>query len=749
MTKIDPSEAKRAAARLRIGDFRVDSRRNELARDGKSVRLEPKVIEVLVHLATHAGEVVSREDLLAALWPGVVVGDDALTQAIIKLRRALGDDAHQPSYIETISKRGYRLIAPVEAESPPAAAADGAPQPPRRLAAILSADIAGYSRLMGENDVATMQALKGHQAAVLPLMEKFGGRVIDLAGDGILAEFPSAVGAVECAIDIQRTMTAANAAVPRAQRLEFRIGVNIGDVIHDGGRIYGDGINVAARIQALARPGGIMISQVVLDQVRNRIPQRCASLGTTRLKNIREPVRVYQVALTNGAWLSDHIERCRFALRGRRFVTGLVVASVILAAGAAGVAVLGKNARMPWPLGPDVRGGVTAALPVVAVLPLTNLSGDAKRDYFSDGMTEDIISALGRFSALRVLSRNAVEPLRGPGPIPQSVRDQLGVRYFVKGSVREGDGKLRVAVELSDAREGIVLWSERYEDQGAAVFEIQDRIVRNVATALAIRVSGIERSRSAHHPADRLEAYDLVLRARALTYRMTRDSNREARALLARAIEVAPDYGEAYVTLAHAEYRRADQGWMPDPDEGMRRAEEHARMALTLDDIGSHARAHAQLARVYAYTRNMDQALAEAMSAVQLNPSDPVAQYALGSMLVWLGRAAEGIGPLESVSRFDPTFDNLMLPLAYYTEENYAEALRRADQRLARSPDAAFLHAVRAAALAQLGQEAEAREAVAQIRRLSPFAKRELFATAFTQPKDSARLHEGLRKAGL
>jgi adenylate cyclase len=548
---------------LQVGDWEVDPALNEVRRGGEAVRLEPKAIEVLRYLAERPGQVVGREALLSAIWPGVVVGDDALTQAIIKLRRALGDDAHSPRYIETISKRGYRLIAAV---SPPVGASPAAP---------------------------------------------------------------------------------------------------------DGNRVF---------------------------------PRSRKKLA--------------------------------------------IVAAVILSGVAVAVLVAGIAGR--WPIAPDSRSSLAASSPpTIAVLPLSNLSGDARRDYFSDGLTEDIINALGRFSALRVLSRNAVEPFRTRVATPQAVGSELGARYVLKGSVREGGGRIRVAVELSDTGKGTVLWSDRYEGEGRDVFEIQDRIVTSIVGTLAVKVSQLERDRTSKMPVRNLEAHDLVLRARALIYLVTRETNRQARELLERAVQLEPEYAEAYVALAHAEYRRGDQGWVEDGEASLRRTEEYARRAIGLRDVGAHARAHAQLARVHAHRFQIEEALAEAERAVALNPSDAVALYARGSTLLWMGRAEEGTAVLEAAHRFDPSLDDAMLPLGYYLQGRYREAIAAADTRIARKPEVVFVRAVRAAALGQLGEIEEAGRAVEELRRRAPFARAENFGLYLRKPDDIARLHEGLRKAGL
>lgn len=550
-------------AHLRVGEWEVDPALNELRRGGEAIRLEPKAIEVLRYLAERPGEVVGREALLSAIWPGVVVGDDALTQAIIKLRRALGDDAHSPRYIETISKRGYRLIA---------AAGTSPGDPP-------------------------------------------------------------------------------------------------------------------------AAPAG------------DRVPTR---------------------------------SRKRLA----------IAAAAILSSVAVAVLVAGVSGR--WPIAPDSRGSLAASSPpTVAVLPLSNLSGDARRDYFSDGLTEDIINALGRFSALRVLSRNAVEPFRTRVGTPQAVGSELGARYVLKGSVREGDGRIRVAVELSDAGNGTVLWSDRYEGEGRDVFDIQDRIVTQIAGKLAVKVTQLERDRTSKMPVQNLEAHDLVLQARSLISRVTRETNRQARELLARAVTLEPEYAEAYVALAHAEYLRGDQGWVEDVDASLQRAEDYSRSALNLPDAGAHARAHAMLARVLAHRWKLDEALAEADRAVALNPSDATALYSRGAILVWMGRAEEGTAVLETSHRFDPSLDNAMLPMGYYLQRRYRDAVAAADARIARNPEVNFVRAVRVAALGQLGEIEEAGRAVEELRRRAPFVRAENFGLNLRKPEDVARLHEGLRKAGL
>jgi len=545
-----------ARAELRVGEWRVDAARNELSRGDETVRLEPKAIEVLVFLARRAGQVVSREEVLAAIWPGVVVGDDALTQAVIKLRKALGDDARSPSYIETISKRGYRLIAPV-----------------------------------------------------------------------------SPIGGA------------------RAETSE-------------------------------------------------RVPRR---------RNVAPAV------------------------------------AAILSA----VLVIAIGAFLAWP---DLAKKTESSRPVIAVLSFANQSGDAKRDYFSDGVTEDIIAALGRFSGLTVISRNSVGAFKGRPGAAQAIREELGARYIVEGSVREADGRLRVAVELSDAERGTLLWSERYDGDGKEVFDIQDRIVKNIVGALAVKLTQLEKARVFTKPTESLEAYDLVLRARALLILSDRKANREARTLLTQAQKLAPDYAESYVAMAEAEFQRAIYGWMEAAEEGVRRAEELLKRALSLADSNAHARAHALLGYLYTTRGDLDQALIEVDLAIAMNPSDSVAYARRGGALLWLGGIDESIASYETARRFDPHIDaghGVNLSIAYYMAGRYREALAVSDAFLVRYPQVSFLHAARAAALSQLGRTEEARRAAAQVRALNPFFQVEQFGTRSVNPEHTTKLQEGLRKAGL
>jgi TolB-like protein/class 3 adenylate cyclase len=605
----------------------------------------------------------------------------------------------------------------------------------RRLSAILAADVVGYSRLMQQDDQATVRALTERRAVFAERVAARGGRIVNAPGDSILAEFPSVVDAVESAVEIQGEIAARNAAVPERQRMRFRIGINLGDVIVEGDAIYGDGVNIAARLESLADHGGIAVSASAYEQVRDKTGYRFADRGEQQVKNIARPVHAYAVDLGASGAASR-----RRAWPRRKAVSIMAVMVLVLAA----VAV-----AWYWTNLPERQPEAQAA--TLAVLPFANHSGDPKREYFSDGLTEDMINALGRFSGIRVIAHNTVQAYKNRPAAPDQISRELGVRYVVQGSVRQADGAVRVGVELSDAMKGTLLWSDRYDGKGTDVFEIQDRIVRNIAGVLAVKLTALEQQRAAAKPPESLEAYDLVLRARELMRAVERSTNREARSLLTQAIRLSPSYAEAHAALAHAEFQRAAFGWMEDPADGLRRSEQAARRALAIDDPGANARALALLGNIHTFTGNYEAALLDADRALELNASDSVAHSLRGGILLWTGKIEESIAASERARRFDPRLSTegiFNLALAYYLAGRYRDAAQTvaAVEPRARS---GFLHAVHAAALAQLGDAEGARRAAEEMRRQDPFFEVERFGTRLVDPAHRAKAQEGLRKAGL
>jgi TolB-like protein/class 3 adenylate cyclase/regulator of sirC expression with transglutaminase-like and TPR domain len=626
----------------------------------------------------------------------------------------------------------------------------------RRLEAILAADAVGYSRLMAADEDATVAALDAARAIFKARIEGNQGRIIDMAGDSVLAVFETATGAVTAALEIQKELNFLADTVAEDRRMRFRLGVHLGDVIEKAdGTIYGDGVNIAARLQALAEPGGVTVSGMVQEAVRDRIAASFEDQGEHMVKNIARPVHVYRVDSSAHGVTTGTAKK--FVQSARRLRWRVLAPAALLLAVAIGAWIATADSAKDHRVSLATFFGkkpsqASSARASIAVMPFANQSGDPKRDYFSDGITEDIINALGRFSGVMVISRNAVQAYKGRPMTSAEFSRELGVRYIAQGSVRHADGKLRVVVELSDAEQGAQLWSERYEGAGAEVFEVQDRIVKDIVGALAVKLTRIEQQRVFSKPTDSLEAYDLVLHARSLLDRTERSANREARALLARAQKLSPEYAELLIALADAEMQRALYGWIEDVAEAMRRGEELCKRVLASPDQRAHTRAHAVIAGIYSNQDRFEEALTHTERAIELNASDSAALYKRGMALLYVGRIDESIAAYELAKRFDPhpsVGDAFSVPIAYYVAGRYREALVYADALLARNPHHTSLHAIRAAALAQLGNADEARRAADQVRRFSPLFQVENWGRRFTNPEYTAKIHDGLRKAGL
>lgn len=629
----------------------------------------------------------------------------------------------------------------------------------RRLAAILAADVVGYSRLMHGDDRATLKLLNESRELFDRESGQRGGRIVNAPGDSVLVEFASVVQAVSCALEVQRRFAERNKPLPEENRMRFRIGVNLGDVLVDGSGLYGDGVNVAARLESLCEPGAIAISASAYEQVRDRLDLAFVDDGEHEVKNIARPVHVYRLKVDGGAdlqpsgagrrksrWTAGGRRRWKAALAGVAGLTAVLAMLLLFAPEFASQARRSVAAL----LGGSVQPAETRTS--IAVLPFANQSGDPQRDYFSDGLTEDIINALGRFSGVMVISNNAVQAYKGRQLTPAQISRELGVRYIAQGSVRQADGKLRVSVELSDAQKGVLLWSDRFEGSGQQVFEIQDQVVRNIVGQLAVKLTSLEQQRSASKPTDNLEAYDLVLRARALLPRPERSANREARSLLAQALKLAPNYATAMVALSDAEQQRVTFGWIEDTDEGIARFEALARKALTLPDPGAHVRAHALLSYKHILRGEFSQALAEADQALALNASDADAYAARGSVALWQGRPNDAITDTETALRFNPSLRAGVfhdLAFSYFMVGRYKDAILAADRGLAKYPNFHFLQVVRVLALVEVGDVAAAHAGASQVRRADPLFDASAFGTRFARTEDQQKVQRALGKAGF
>ena len=609
------------------------------------------------------------------------------------------------------------------------------PPPDRRLMAVLCADLAGYSRLMRADEEGTLAEWRGHMDDLIrPAVAQHRGRVVKTTGDGFFATFDSPVEAVRCGADIQDGMAARTAGAMPERRQQFRIGINLGDAIVTEDDVYGDAVNVAARLQTLAEPGTVFLSATIYEHVRDHLDRPCVDLGEQTLKNIDRPLRVFR--------LGGQAAR----RRRPRWPLAVAAAAAILLCIAAGGAWWWRAA--PQSASPSTVDA--SARPAIAVLSFANLSDDASQDYFSEGITEDIIAALGRFPWLTVMARNAVLPYKGKNAKPAEIGQELGVRYLVEGSVRRADQRIRVSAQLTDALAGKLLWSQQFDESLKDLFAVQDAVARKVAGMLATNLTRLEQQRARGKPPENLDAYDLVLRARELLLRAARPANREARRLLQRAIELDPRYAEAYAWLSAANYDVATLGWNEAVVETLAEAESLALKARALDDDSPAA--HRMLGRVYAAQQKLDRSLSEVDRALALNPSDSEAYSARGGTLLWMGRTAEAIESIETGLTLDPNpfpwvyFD---LGLGYYLDGRYDDAVRLIERGATRYPSYPFITPLLAAAYAELHRDADAAQATATTMRQNPYFDPVTYGSRLTDPKQRAKLAEGLTKAGF
>jgi len=622
----------------------------------------------------------------------------------------------------------------------------------RRLSAILAADVAGYSRLMHNDEEGTHAKLTGLLAdAVAPAITEHGGRIVKNTGDGFLAEFPSAVEAVRGAVQFQARIKELTIGEVEDRRIAFRVGVNIGDVIVEAHDIFGDGVNIAARLEALAQPGTVCISHTVYDQVRNKLDLDCHPLGSHRVKNIAEPVRAYAVGVSAVPGRTRKQPRLLAAAAGAcgLVATGLVAGTLYTGAGRD---LLGLAAPKPVEVAGLAAPQRLAGRPSVAVLPFRNLSTDAGQDFFSGGITEDVITALGRFSNLLVVAKSASFQLKDRNLSPAEIGRLLDVRYLLEGSVRRAGDRLRVNVELTEAATGRNVWSEAYDAEVKDIFDVQQDIARRVVGAAAVKLTRFERDRALAKPTENLAAYEYVLRGREHFSRATLDSNDEAQDMFQRAIDLDPSYAAAYAELGLTLIEAVASGWTEFIDDDLARAETLAKKALSLDSAS--ATAYRLLAEVHLARRRFDLALGQIDRALEINPSDAESFSERGAILVWAGRAAEALPWLDGALRLDNANGRatFLLGTAYYFLDRYSASIETMDRALAGNlgrNTQVMGRSVLAATYAQLDRRSDAERERSAALRIAPFLNAERFASQFGTQTAHDHILEGLKKAGF
>jgi adenylate cyclase len=581
----------------------------------------------------------------------------------------------------------------------------------RKLAAILAADVVGYSRLMASDEEGTLAALKRHRQTVFePAIAAHQGRIVKLIGDGTIVEFASVVDAVNCALLVQRSGDSSQDESLDQPKIVLRIGINLGDVIIEGNDIYGEGVNIAARLESAAEPGGICISSIVNESIGNRIDIHFEDGGQINVKNIDRPIRVWR-------WHPD--------------TTHATAAN-------------------------DQQPNTTSPKPqvAIAILPFINMSGDPEQEYFSDGISEDIITDLSKIAGLMVIARNSSFTYKGRSVDVRTIGRELGVQSVLEGSIRRAGKRVRITAQLIDATSGGHLWADRYDRDLTDIFEVQDDVTRRIVDALKVTLSPRDKERLADTKTSNLAAYDCLLRGRE--FMLGKEKNREtfeqAITYFKKALEYDPNYSQAYACLGFAHIFDYQNRWTDDPDSSLAVAKQNARQALEKDPNEPLARCISAMAA--SFDKDLDRAKSEIDLALSLNPNLALAHNLRGGNFIYSGQPLEAIPEIEQAMRLDPALSSQFLHflgMAYLLAGKYETAATLLRQRIVLVPRTDFSRAFLASALGHLGEFKEARQVWGELKEINPtyaFAEH-VGRQPFRREQDIERIVDGLRKAGL
>jgi TolB-like protein/class 3 adenylate cyclase len=626
----------------------------------------------------------------------------------------------------------------------------------RRLAVILAADVVGYSRLMEADEEATVRTLGKYREIIDGLVTGHHGRVFGSAGDSVIAEFASPVEAVRCAVDIQRELEAHNNDLPEDRRMHLRIGINLGDVIVEGDNLLGDGVNIAARLEAIAEPGGIALARSVFGQVKKQLDLGYEYLGEHEVKNIAEPIRVYRV-LTDPEAVGKVIGEVRRATQSW----------MKLALAAAVVVLIGVVGAVTWlrPWEPTIEPASVERMahplpdkPSIAVLPFTNLSDDPAQEYFADGMTEDVITDLSKVSGLFVIARNSVFTYKGKAVTVRQVAEELGVRYVLEGSVRRAGEQVRINAQLIDATTGGHLWAERYDGDLGDVFGLQDKVTRQIVAVLAVQLTQGEAAQVALRETASTEAYDAFLQGWEQYLRQTPESLGTAIGHFERAVELDPDYARAHAALSATYWQISQRFWQAQfgfrsANDARFRAEEILSKASRQPTALSHQLAAAMLSQQGRHT----EAIAEGGKAIGIDPNNADSYVALAGALSLAGNSGEALQLVRKAMRLNPHYPPSYLyelGLAEFGTGNFRAAAEALEQATGLNPQDRWSYRLLLAAYGHLGREADAARIVEIIsgswRGNDPITIRAIaFWYPFKEPADRERLAAGLRAANV
>jgi adenylate cyclase len=623
----------------------------------------------------------------------------------------------------------------------------------RKLTAILCADVHGYSRLMGEDEEATIRNLSAHRRTIERLIEQHHGRFVNSAGDSVLAEFASAVNAVECAVEIQTALKAENAEVSPARRMEFRIGVNLGDVVVENGEIYGDGVNVAARLESLADPGSIYISASIHEQIGNKLALGYEDLGEQHVKNIAKPIRVFRV-LPTGTPPTLRERRRISPSYWRGGVLSLTGLAIIIGTILIVQHLSFKPPRTSASIPPQQKPALTPpSIPSIAVLPFANLSGDPRQEYFSDGLSGELINELSRVPGLFVIARNSSFAFKGKTIKERDVGRELGVKYMLEGTVDRTAKQLRVGVELVDASSATEMWTVRYDRPVKDIFALQDEIVGRVVTTLGLifKLQEMQVPWGNARPTANLEAFDDYLRGLEYNFRFTKDDNPKARLWFEKALALDPRFVDAYIQLGATYFFDAAFRWSKNPEADVEHLYQSEQKALALDD--SNCGALALMTRYDVIHRRFDQALADGERAVATNPNCSAGYGFLSDTLIFVGKPREALAAAEKAIRLDPSsrdFWAYVIGRALCWLGHPQEAIPIIQRNLAAFPNAPWGHLDLVFAYVEAGRLIDARAEAAKFMRGSPQLVLPPLENAYMQDGASnRRVYDDLHKAGL